>query len=166
MQDTFRKSIAKQEDTFRKSIAKQEGVIYKIYSDDVDEIYIGSTLDYEKRKIHHKRCCYNKRSIKYNYKLYKFIRSHGGFYKFKFSILEVVKLQNKEQLRIVEQDHILRNENAVLNTNNAYTDVKEYKKKYFQDHKTEHKLYMRTWRKRRRNDITGRLKDIKIQKLN
>ena len=159
-----------------------EGVIYKIYSDDVDEMYIGSTLDYEKRKIHHKRCCYNKRSIKYNYKLYKFIRLHGGFYKFKFSILEVVKLQNKEQLRIVEQDHILRNENAVLNTNNAFTDIKEYKKKYFKEHKTEHKLYMRKWRKRKhllekdeakgikrvkpfQDDITGRLDDIKIQKI-
>jgi len=152
------------EDTFRKSIAKQEGVIYKIYSDDVDEIYIGSTLDFEKRKILHKRCCYNKRSIKYNYKLYKFIRTHGGFYKFKFSILEEVKLQNKSQLRILEQDHILRNQNAVLNTNNAYTDVKEYKKKYFKEHKTQHKLYMREWRKRKQHDITRRLDNIKIRK--
>jgi len=126
-----------------------EGVIYKIYSDDVDEIYIGSTLDLSKRKTYHKRACYDKRSIKYTYKLYQFIRAHGGFYKFKFSILETVKLQNKDQLRILEQDHILRNENAVLNTNNAFTDVKEYKKKYFQDHKTEHKLYMRKWRKRK-----------------
>ena len=60
--------------------------------------------------------------------------------------------------------------------------MKEYKKKYFKEHKTEHKLYMRKWRKRKHllekdeakgikrvkpfhDDITGRLDDIKIRKI-
>ncbi len=56
-------------------------VVYKIMSlnPEVDDIYVGSTTAFRKRKHDHKSYCNNKNSIKYNRYVYKFIRENCGW---------------------------------------------------------------------------------------
>ena len=64
-------------------------IIYKIYQEGrEDMVYIGSTTNFNQRKFSHKKNSTNKRSKKYNIKLYKYIRSMGGWDTFKMEIIE------------------------------------------------------------------------------
>ncbi len=56
-------------------------VVYKIMSLDpeIDDIYVGSTCAFRKRKHDHKSDCNNEHSEKHNYYVYKFIRDNGGW---------------------------------------------------------------------------------------
>ncbi len=56
-------------------------VVYKIMSlnPEVDDIYVGSTTAFRKRKHDHKSCCNNKNCIKYNRYVYKFIHENCGW---------------------------------------------------------------------------------------
>ena len=65
-----------------------DGIIYKLFCKDFDGFYIGSTTDFHKRKISHLNRCNNSKSDGYNFKVYKFIRDHGGFDNWEFTILE------------------------------------------------------------------------------
>jgi predicted GIY-YIG superfamily endonuclease len=63
-------------------------VIYKIYQKDNPEMfYIGSTKNFNSRKTHHKKACYNKRSKSYKYPLYKYIRALGGWEMFNMIVI-------------------------------------------------------------------------------
>ena len=55
--------------------------IYKIYCKDenITDCYIGSTTNYAKRKFQHKENVNKYQSRKHKYKLYTFIREHGGW---------------------------------------------------------------------------------------
>jgi len=55
--------------------------IYKIYCKDenITDCYIGSTTNYKKRGYQHKENVNNYQSRKHKYKLYTFIREHGGW---------------------------------------------------------------------------------------
>ena len=63
---------------------------YLIYCKDLDikEIYVGHSVDFERRKGEHLRRCINSNDKEYNLKVYKFIRDQGGFDNFEFTILE------------------------------------------------------------------------------
>ena len=63
---------------------------YLIYCKDLDikEIYVGHSVDFDKRKGAHLRLCNNSNVKDYNLKVYKFIRENGGFDNWEFTILE------------------------------------------------------------------------------
>ena len=67
--------------------------IYMLYSTDkrIKKIYIGSTLDLVKRLQRHKYECNTPTRTHYNYKVYKFIRSKGGWNKWECEILAECK---------------------------------------------------------------------------
>lgn len=56
-------------------------VIYKIVSNDqnINDIYVGSTTDFNKRKRQHKTDCNNVNSKQHNLKVYQIIRQNGGW---------------------------------------------------------------------------------------
>ena len=56
-------------------------VVYKIMSLDpeIDDIYVGSTTAFRKRKHDHKKNCCNESSKEYNRYVYQFIRNNGGW---------------------------------------------------------------------------------------
>mgnify|MGYP003639226181 CR=1 FL=1 len=58
-----------------------KSLIYKICCKDISvrEMYIGSTTNHYKRTATHKCNCNNETGEKYNLKVYKFIREHGGW---------------------------------------------------------------------------------------
>lgn len=70
--------------------------IYKIYQpDNIELIYIGSTVNFNRRKSQHIKNTTNKVSKKYNCPLYKYIRGCGGFDKFKMEIVEKYPCKTK-----------------------------------------------------------------------
>ena len=56
-------------------------VVYKIMSLDpeIDDVYVGSTCAFRKRKHDHKKNCCNESSKEYNRYVYHFIRNNGGW---------------------------------------------------------------------------------------
>jgi predicted GIY-YIG superfamily endonuclease len=63
------------------NIDYQNTIIYKIVCNDLDVpfLYVGFTTDFTKRKNRHKTSCNNSNSEAYNFKIYSFIRSNGGW---------------------------------------------------------------------------------------
>ena len=72
----------------------------------IQEVYVGSCQDLNKRITNHKHYCNNKNSKEYNRKLYKFIRENGGFDNWKFIWLEMFKTDDTIFLKQLEQNYI------------------------------------------------------------
>jgi hypothetical protein len=109
--------------------------IYQIVCKDsnVIESYVGSTKELKDRKINHKSNCNNPTVKEYNFKVYKFIRTNGGFNNWKFNILETIECVDEYESYVIEQSYIndLKSE---LNSQSAFTGLtkKEYNEKYHQ----------------------------------
>jgi hypothetical protein len=74
-------------------------IIYKLCCKnlDVKEIYVGSTCNFTRRKNAHKTDSSNLNSIKYNTKVYKFIRDNGNFQNWEMIMVEEYPCENKMQ---------------------------------------------------------------------
>ena len=104
-------------------------VIYKIQHIDNDTLlYIGSTTDFTKRKCAHKNTCNNEKSKKYNGKVYKMIRDNGGWEEFEMIQIEEFPCENKRQAEM-EEDKIMREMKATLNSRSPYVTQEEQKEK-------------------------------------
>lgn len=106
--------------------------VYKIqHKTDDTLIYIGSTDDFDMRYIRHRReseChrCYGSR-------LYHIIRANGGWCMFNCQVIDVVITDDGDTLKSYEQHYIDKfNSTSSMNTRNAHTDAKQYKKLYQQ----------------------------------
>jgi len=98
------------------------GYIYCISNDTLNECYIGSTFNYNKRKRNHKDACNGKRS---NVKVYKFIRENGEWKNWRMDILEEIVVSSKRQLELYEDKCILFHK-PLLNSNRARRTAKQY----------------------------------------
>ena len=119
-------------------------VIYKLVNkEDYDNanIYIGSTTNFTKRKCEHKSDCMNKTGVKYNQKIYHFIRDNGGWDE--WNMLEVEKYpctdNNEAKSR---EEHWRIHFNAGLNTKKCYIDIssQEYQKQYQKQYQIQYRL--------------------------
>ena len=106
-------------------------IIYKIHCDDVPEIYVGSTTNFNKRKGHHKCICNNENSKAYNLKVYKFIRDNGGWINWKMDIIDVCNLETKLQKLTLEREWIDKL-GATLNSYIPSRTDKEYQKEHYE----------------------------------
>jgi hypothetical protein len=93
---------------------KMTEVIYKIYCKDetIKDCYVGSTNNFNKRCRDHNNDCNNENSKAYNYKVYKFIRQHGGFDN--FLIEEIIECDESNRYD-AEVNYFLKL-NSTLNT--------------------------------------------------
>ncbi len=110
------------------------GSIYKIICKDetINEIYVGSSVNFSKRLSSHKGNCNNEIHKEYNYKVYQFIREHGGWDNWNMIKIIEVDCEDKNELRYYEQLYI-SSLNPKLNCHKSYTteeDRKEYQKEY------------------------------------
>tara|TARA_R110000796_G_scaffold187721_1_gene304684 strand:+ start:331 stop:810 length:480 start_codon:yes stop_codon:yes gene_type:complete len=130
--------------------------IYKIYKD--DWIYIGSSVNFKSRVSKHKSACNNTKSKKYNYKIYKLIRSNGGWEKFHKEKIIDVYCENSKELRKIEGTYIkmLRSE-FKLNSNESGRSDKEYR----EDNKIKICEYGRQYRKINKEKLIKYRKDNK-----
>jgi len=143
--------------------------IYKFHINGLN--YIGSSWDYDNRKIYHKRDCYNENSSKYYYEIYKYIRDNN----IDWDDITIEDIYNKE---LDEKNNLLRRQteqkyidefdskNNGLNTINAYIteeerkeQIKEYNKKYKKNHKEQLKEYNKEYNKKYKKNNKEQLKE-------
>jgi predicted GIY-YIG superfamily endonuclease len=105
-----------------------KGLIYKICCNDenIKDIYIGSTVDFKRRKGRHKCNCYNEKTTEYNCKLYKYIRDNGGWSNWTMIELYKYPCNNKREL-IQEEDKMMIELNSTLNNKRACRNPTEYR---------------------------------------
>ena len=104
----------------------ENSIIYKLVCLDTTypEVYVGSTTNLKQRKSNHKSKCYNENAKQYNYKIYQYIREHGGWENFAKIEIEKFPCENKRQLELREE--FWRKElGATLNGQQAFTTPEE-----------------------------------------
>jgi hypothetical protein len=79
-------------------------VIYKIYCKDkiINEVYVGHTTNFTKRKYNHKHCCSN---LDNKLKIYNTIRQHGGWDNWNIIPIAIYNCKDKTDALIKEQEH-------------------------------------------------------------
>jgi hypothetical protein len=80
-------------------------IIYKIVCKDptITSFYIGSTINFTKRKHCHKNKCNNEKDKNYNLKVYQTIRNNGGFENWSMILVENYPCKNKREAEKREQ---------------------------------------------------------------
>ena len=101
-------------------------VIYTIRSG--DNLYVGSTCNFTKRKSNHNHYLKNENSKHHNFKVYKIIRENGGEYDMK--PYKIFPCKNKLEMRI-EEERCRVELNADLNTKACYLEDKYYYQKQY-----------------------------------
>ena len=113
------------------SIDYQKCLIYKIQHNENEElVYVGHTTDFIRRQYSHKKCCNNKNVNGYNYKLYDMIRSNGGWEMFSMVLIHNFPCNSKLEA-CKEEDKVIREIKANMNTNNAVFYNEKYNKEYY-----------------------------------
>jgi hypothetical protein len=149
--------------------------IYKITCNlpTINEIYIGSTADYESRCIRHWSDCHNVNSPNYSFKVYNYIRNNGGFGNFTIDVIEHYPCANKTEMRIREQYYIntlkptlnsiraFRSEEELKEYNNQYrTDNKDYYNQYNNQYRTDNLDYFKQYRNNNKDQLKSKSNQI------
>jgi len=115
-------------------------IIYRIFSDNCDYVYVGSTTDITRRKAHHKKRCNIETNPSHNLKVYEMIRENGGWDNFKMLEIEEYSCESSKQARKREQ-YWIDFYKANLNSNKAFAaeTKEEYNKQYNKQYKQKHK---------------------------
>jgi len=116
-----------------------KGVVYKLrcLDETIKDIYVGSSMNINHRIDRHKTACNNPNVKGYNYKVYKFIRSNGGYDAWTYDILEECEVENKKDLvlnyerkYILELDPQLNMRVEGRTHQEWYADNPDYNKEY------------------------------------
>ena len=102
-------------------------IIYKlVHKDDFDNenIYIGSTTDFIRRKYNHKDCCKNIKKKCHNNKKYQYIRDNGGWDCFNMVEIEKYPCIDGNEAR-AREEYWRSFYNSKLNIKKAYTTHEE-----------------------------------------
>jgi hypothetical protein len=131
-------------------------VIYKLVCNDpvITDCYVGHTFDFKIRYSKHKSACYNKKSRKYNYKVYRFIRVNGGFQNFSMVPIAYYNCANFFEAKLKELFH-MKELQATLNTQkpSVFVTSKDYSKNYRIDNKDKICNYNKNYHKANRESI-------------
>ena len=120
----------------KQSIDYSNTYFYKIVYNDltISDCYVGHTTDFRRRKAHHKHSCNNINDKNYNFPLYQFIRSHGGWDNWVMVLIEQCSCESS--LHACKREHeLMVNLNATLNKQVPGRTMTQY----YQDHKYEFK---------------------------
>ena len=117
--------------------------VYKIVCRDKDitEFYIGSSVDFNERKLAHKSTCNNLNQRQYCLPLYMFINVNGGFENWEIVVIKEYKFITKKELKMNEQHwkdllkptlnsynvyglDLERNKISVIKRNNFHNNIK------------------------------------------
>ena len=130
---------------------------YKIVNinGDVEMCYVGSTVNIKERTKNHRLVCNNENSAKYNRKLYKTIREHGGWSEFQMLPIGTVEQLTLTQARVIEEEYRIKLK-ADLNMVRCFMTPEERKeqslehmKKYRDTHKDKLAEYCSEKRKKK-----------------
>ena len=100
-------------------------VIYHIRHIESNEIvYVGSTTNFTQRKTKHKYKCNHEEGKEFTSTIYCHIRDNGGFDCFEVIPIKSLKLGNKTELLIAEQEEIDKHE-TLVNRKKAHMTIEE-----------------------------------------
>ena len=104
------------------------GCVYKLCCKDpnITDIYVGSTTRFIRRKCEHKSRCNNDTGRYFNFPVYQFIRSNGGFENWDMIELEKCNVKDKKELETRER-YLCEILCARLNGNVPTQTNKEYR---------------------------------------
>ena len=125
-------------------------IIYKLVSNDINikDFYIGSTVNFTRRKGNHKSNTNNSNGKKYNYKVYQCIRDNGGWQNWNMVLVEKVPCNDRLELRKIERE-FMEKLGSSLNMVSAYQskeELKEYQKIYSESNKDKIKEQKKEYR--------------------
>jgi hypothetical protein len=100
-------------------------MIKKFDDDDNENVYIGSTNNFTRRKRVHKCSCNNPNSVGYNMKVYQYIRENGGWDEFNMIEIQKYPCNNKDELK-EREDEIMCEIKSNLNDIRANRSKKEW----------------------------------------
>lgn len=117
----------------RKDIDFSKCCFYRLVCLDptVTECYVGHTTNAVNRKRRHKNSCTDENAKGYNFRVYKFIREHGGWVNWEMKIHEYLAVANAVEARLREQ-HWSKHYKATLNSNVPGRTTAQY----YRDHHT------------------------------
>ena len=121
-------------------------IIYKLVKNDDlenENVYVGSTTDFTSRKYRHKSCCNNENDKRHNLKVYKSIRSNGGWGEWNMIEIEKYPCNDKREAETRER-YWYEFYNAKLNSNTMIItpeEKKEYGKQYYIENTDKIKQY-------------------------
>lgn len=151
-------------------------VIYKLCCLDpsINEIYIGHTTNFTKRKNQHKISINNEKN---NFRVYTFIREHGGWENWKMIQIEEINCNNKREAEAVEHEwieqlgatlnsvmpHAMCKEQPEIYKHNWYEEKKDYilekAKDYYEENKEKKLEYQKEYAENNQEKIKEYLKD-------
>lgn len=93
--------------------------MWKSLNENDKNIYIGSTIDFDKRKEEHIRACNDVNSVNYKFYIYDYIRNHGGINNWEMLIVDKFYAENTREAEKMEQYYI-NTMMPSLNSKNSY----------------------------------------------
>jgi hypothetical protein len=125
-----------------------KSVIYHIrHMESKEVVYVGSTTNFSQRKGTHKHNCNNKEGKNFTSPIYCHIRDNGGFDCFEVIPIKSLKLRNKTELLIAEQEEMGKHQ-TLANRKKAHITIEEKRidhnksnKQYYEEHKAERNQY-------------------------
>ena len=146
------------------TINYSKSVIYKIEHIEKPELlYVGSTIDFNKRKKMHESDYKNKNGKQFNIKLYQMIRYNGNWESFKMTIIKKYPCSSKTEL-LIEEEKYRQNLQATLNSHKAYITnecFKENAKQYYKNNKENIQNYQKIYRQTNKEQIKKYKEDNK-----
>ena len=131
----------------------ENSIIYKLCCTDptVEDVYVGSTTNFHRRKRQHKESCTNVNSKKYEYPVYTYIRENGGWDNWDMVQIAEVNARDKRDLHTIERQYVEDlgaelNRQVPTKTRQQYyqdhkTKIIDRVKKYYQEHRAERRAY-------------------------
>lgn len=144
-------------------------IIYKIYSNDCDEFYIGSTHNFRQRKSKHKINANGNEKVKQRLKLYQTINEYGGWDNWNMVLLEICdkNIKTKTDARMREEEWRVKL-NATLNSQRAYVSEeqkKEENKIKSKEWMSENYEYYKNYKKNYNNENPEKIKQQKAEEF-
>ncbi len=103
--------------------------------------YIGSTINFTRRKCEHKKRCNNELEREYYFKIYTIIRDNGGWENWEMIPMEKKICESKLDARIYEQK-LISDKQPTLNSSKAYMSEDE-KKEYYKQYREQNREQIR-----------------------
>ena len=145
----------------------KKGIIYTIRSQ--NNLYVGSTCDFTKRKYDHKNRLYNKNNNGFSCNVYKKIRDNN--YEWDMKPYKIFPCKNKTEL-IIEEEKVRIELKADLNSNKAFLTEEEMKKrdkintiKWKDNNKANIKIYNKEYREKFKDKIKETSKEKNKEKI-